>query len=39
MEFIEENKDLIERLASIDLNLVQKIIQDGLHSILCLYDV
>ena len=29
MEFTEENKDLVERLANIDLNLVQKIIQDG----------
>ena len=32
MEFSEENKDLIEQLSNIDLNLVQKIIQDGLWS-------
>jgi len=30
MEFTEENKDLIEQLSNIDLNLVQKIIQAGL---------
>lgn len=30
MEFTEENTDLIEQLANIDLNLVQKIIQEGL---------
>ena len=29
MEFTEENKDLIEQLSNIDLNLVQKIIQAG----------
>lgn len=30
MEFSEENKDLIEQLSNVDLNLVQKIIQAGL---------
>ena len=30
MEFTEENKDLIEQLSNIDLNLVQKIIKAGL---------
>ena len=30
MEFTEENTDLIEQLANIDLNLVQKIIQESL---------
>ena len=30
MEFTEDNTDLIEQLANIDLNLVQKIIQEGL---------
>ena len=33
MEFIEENKDLVERLANIDLNLVQKIIQERLSEL------